>query len=225
MASALFITVRKTPVELPLVCHYYRTDGEEGLEKLTKQKRRRGGRRKQREGGPSEERKGKKDGEEVTKKKKDFLFLSASERFVNLISSTDFFVSLMTKYFDIALFITNILCSEHLTHLYPVKVNPCWQKQYFPECTDLYIHTRWLLTNSQLECDVGGYLGITLTCVLFCVTDCIKGFFQMPRAKSSGQRNVTLTKVSWALSMKCFLELVSTGWKMAEKQRIIKHYL
>lgn len=106
------------------MCHYYRTDGEEGLEKLTKQKRRRGGRREQREGGPSEERKGKKDGEEVTKKKMDFLFLSASERFVNLISSTDFFVSLMTKYFDIALFITNILCSEHLTHLYPVKVNP-----------------------------------------------------------------------------------------------------
>lgn len=106
------------------MCHYYRTDGEEGLEKSTKQKRR-GRKREQREGRPSEEGKGKKDGEEVTKKKKDFLFSSASEWFMNLISSTDFFVSLMTKYFDIALFITNILCSEHLTHLYPVKVNPC----------------------------------------------------------------------------------------------------
>lgn len=61
MASALFITVRKTPVELPLVCHYYRTDGEEGLEKSTKQKRRSGRKREQREGGPSEEGKGKKE--------------------------------------------------------------------------------------------------------------------------------------------------------------------
>lgn len=29
-ASALFITVGETPVELPLVRHYYRTDGDEG---------------------------------------------------------------------------------------------------------------------------------------------------------------------------------------------------
>lgn len=100
MASALFITVRKTPVELPLVCHYYRTDGEEGLEKSTKQKR-----REQREGGLSGEGKGKKDGEEVTKEKKGFSFLSASEQFMNLISNKDFFVSLMTTYLDIALFI------------------------------------------------------------------------------------------------------------------------
>lgn len=80
MASALFITVRKTPVELPLVCHYYRTDGEEGLEKSTKQKRRRGRKREQREGGPSEE----------GKREERWIFLSASEQFMNLISSTGF---------------------------------------------------------------------------------------------------------------------------------------
>lgn len=40
VASALFITVRETPVELPLVCRYYLTDGSGGLEKSTKQQRR-----------------------------------------------------------------------------------------------------------------------------------------------------------------------------------------
>lgn len=76
MASALFITVRKTPVELPLVRHYYRTDGEEGLEKSTKQKRKRvrtGG------GGGVGVRTRKKDGNKWLRENKKiliFLFIS-----------------------------------------------------------------------------------------------------------------------------------------------------
>lgn len=36
-ASALFITVRETPVELPVVCHYYRADGDEGWERWSEE--------------------------------------------------------------------------------------------------------------------------------------------------------------------------------------------
>lgn len=49
-ASALFITARETPAQLPLVSHYYRADGDEGGERQTEQRDEERGRRRKEAG-------------------------------------------------------------------------------------------------------------------------------------------------------------------------------